>query len=369
VRKGKIRAILVIGTVIGAVLLTAHPSAAAVNLALQRSDYPHGTHIVVLPTTNAEADLYFHPVHRSTFEQLHRIDGSGWLQAGLWSFATGKGQQIRHHSVIFAYAINVFHNSAQAEHALDDIKLGPLHRYHVGHQTGRAFRRVTAARSVMFVFVRCGATEVESYYEYGGTAPAAIAKQLRHSFDTQGSHLVHTALALNAARNAPPPTKTPRPTRTPVPTNTATPTLTLTPTVTPTATALPSATATDTPLPTATPTATPTPTATIPPTPTGLVVTATMDQASYAPNDIATVTVQVTNDGVPVTGAEFAANFAYDNGNRLCEGSTLSDGSGSCSTTVADEPNGSVVVVTVAAKAPNDPDQATVTTSFTIAAH
>src|SRR5438105_1439113 len=98
-------------------------SSAAPSLALPRSEYPHKAKIAAFPATNSEADRLLGPVHRSSFERLHRLDALGWLQAAQWHFNTGRGRARWHHLTIFGYGINVFRTKKQAEQVLRDVKL------------------------------------------------------------------------------------------------------------------------------------------------------------------------------------------------------------------------------------------------------
>jgi hypothetical protein len=323
----------------------------------------------VLPATNERADYLFQSVHRTSFERLHREDGLGWLQAAIWYFKTGKGGAQEKHMTIFGYGINIFHNHREAKRALADVKI--KHRlYRVAHLPALLYRSSDAEHTLLFVFFAYRNIEIEAYYEYNGVAPASVSHTLRHIFSRQGSHLAHYARRYSAAsREAPTPTSTstPSPTAASTPTVLPTSTPTLTPTARPTSTATPHPTLTATPtltptsVPTVGETATPTATATS----TGLTAQATMTSQSYPPGSQATVTVQVSRDGAPVNRARFTGSFAYPGKLSNCSGTTDTSGAGSCATLVPNEPNGTVVTVTVQVIAVTG-EHVEVSTSFTV---
>ena len=126
------RVVLVCSVLVVGLAVDWTPSVAAGSLALPRSDYPHGARIAVIPATNAAADRYLAPVHRSNFERLHRLDGVGWLQFGTWSFHTGHGTSRETHRTIYGYGVNVFTGAGGATRALKDIKI-PTAAYRVAH--------------------------------------------------------------------------------------------------------------------------------------------------------------------------------------------------------------------------------------------
>jgi hypothetical protein len=316
-----------------------------------------------VPATNAAADQYLAPVHRSRFERLHRLDGAGWLQFGTWTFRTGKGTSAETHQTIYGYGVNVFATARGAAHALRDVKI-PTSAYHVAHLAALRFTSTDASQTLVFVFFHYHTAEVEAYYEYTGVAPSAVASMLHHDFSRQLSHLVH--LAHLYTRRPPPPTATPAaptPTDTPVPTDTPTPTSTPTPTATGTATPFP----TNTPGPTDTPTPTPTPTPSPTPTPVNYAVTARMAQQTYSTYAHATVNATVTLNGQPAAGIKVVASFAFSTGGEECQAVTDASGSASCSVLVPEGNSGKTVVVSVEATAPGGyATQAT--TSFRVGA-
>lgn len=330
------------------------PSSAALSLGLARSDYPRGARITALPATDLQTDLYFGPVHRSSFEQLHRIDGAGWIQAAVWGFKTGRGGTRASHRVVFAYGINLFHTHRQARQAVHDVKIKTVHS-RVAHLSARRFESSDAHQTLIFLFFVYHEVEVEVYLEYRGTAPAAIEGALRHDLSKQASHLVSLARKESRAVHA---TPTPTATAVPSPTATATATATVAPTPTPTATTLSTSPPTVTILPaTATPTATPIPTVpltvtatpapTLIPTSTGLVVTAMPSAASYAPGALATIQVYVTVDRQPVVGASVDITFFFSDQLVSCLAQTDATGSAVCDVTVPREPGASQVEVQV----------------------
>jgi hypothetical protein len=333
--------------------LAPHPTSAALTLALPRADYPSGTKLTALVSTNAIADQYFGPAHRSSFSKLGRLDGDGWIQAGLWQFTTGRGGALRTHHTVFAYGIHVFKGEKGSRRALNDVKLR-TRSFSVGHRPTKLYRVSDAHNTLVFNFFVVGPLEVESYYEFNGAAPADVAKKLDHSYSTQRSHLMALAMKYSSALRAHP-TATPRPSATP--TATASPTATLMPTATPSptpvpATAVPTATNLATATPTRVPTKTPTPSPT--PTPAGLVLTAAPTAAGFAPGDLATVKVTVTNNGAPVVGASAALTFFFPSGSETCSDHTDEAGATSCSVVVpSSAPSGIHVNVSVDVTTPD----------------
>jgi hypothetical protein len=321
---------------------------------LRAADYPHGAQIASRPATNQEADRFLHPVHRSTFEQLHRQDGLGWLQFARWEFRTGKGGATQNHVTTFGYGISVFPNHKAAQRSLQDVKL-KVRPYRVAHLAARIYSSVDTHQALTFVFFDFRAVEVEAYYEYTGVAPRTVATSLRHTFSRQLSHLAHTARLLDQSLRSPAPTATPTMTLIP----TATPTLTPTPVPTATSTPRP----TSTPIPTAVPTSSPAPTAT--PAPAGLQVTAHMREPNYHVGSQAIVDVVVTNNGQQVVGARIVANFLFPFHSESCSATTDASGSASCSVPVPEEAEGTPVNVDVQAVAP-DGDSVLTQTSFTV---
>src|SRR5579884_3531907 len=185
-------------------------SSAALSLALPRADYPHHTHIVVLPATNAEADHYFGPVHHTSFQRLHRVDGSGWIQAGLWQYTTGRGENLQIHHTVFAYGIHVFRSHAAARRALHDVRLRTLGT-RVTHLYARAYVMSAAQETLVFLFFTYHDVLVESYLEYDGAAPASVSSLLMRDFHRQSSALAHLARRLHRAIHQPAPTLTASP--------------------------------------------------------------------------------------------------------------------------------------------------------------
>jgi len=357
VREGRIRRFVLALSAASLVVIAAPlPSSAALSLALARSDYPQGARITTLPATDRQTDLYFGPVHRSSFERLHRIDGAGWIQAAVWRFKTGAGGARATHPEVFAYSINLFRTGRQARQAVHDVKVKTVHS-RVAHLGARRFESRDAHQTLIFLFFAYHEVEVEAYLEYRGTAPAAIERLLRHDFSKQASHLVSFARKESRAVHA-----TPTATATAVPsvTATATATATITATPTPTATALPTATSAPTvtePPPTATPTPTATAVPTVPPTATpaptmvptstGLVVTAMPGAASYEPGALATIHVHVTVDRQPVVGASVDITFFFTGQSVSCLAQTDASGNAECEVMVPREPGASQVGVQV----------------------
>jgi hypothetical protein len=328
-------------------------SSAAPSLALQVSDYPQGARLAVVPATNLEADHYLRPVHRSSFKQLHRLDGAGWLQFATWHFQTGANRTAQSHQTVFGYAINVFASSHLASHALNDVRLSSQ-PYRIAKLPGRISRTSTVRATLVFMFFAYKSLEVEAYYEYSGVAPTATAKRLRHLLSTQSSHLARLSKAF--LNSPPPPTALPE---TATPTAQTSPTATATPTSTPTLT------------PTAGPTSTPTPTATPLPTPTpaGLQLTASMGSSTYAPGDSAVVNAAVTYNGAPAQGVLIDATFTFGGEFDRCEVRTDVNGKASCSEVVPQgTPNGKQINVEVQAT-DSQGDTAEASTSFTVKKH
>jgi hypothetical protein len=337
------------------------PSAAAGSLALARSDYPHGARIAVVPATNAAADQYLQPVHRSSFEKLRRLDGAGWLQFGTWSFRTGTGASAESHETVYGYAVNIFATAASATRALKDVKI-PTSTYRVARLPALRFTSSDATQTLVFVFFRYRTTEIEAYYQYIGAAPASTAATLHHYFSTQLSHLAH--LARLYAGRPPAPTATPLP-PTASPTNAPTPTETPGPSSTPTV--VPSSTATSLPTSTSAPASTPTvtPTSTLAPTstPVDLTVTASMGQQAYSSGEQAAVTADVTLNGQPVADITVEAAYGFSTGGESCRAVTNSSGKASCSVLVPNGNGGQTVIVNVEAVAAGG-YSAQATTSF-----
>jgi len=357
VEEGHIRRfVLALGAASLVVIAAPRSSSAALSLALAHSDYPRGARITTLPATDRQADLYFGPVHRSSFEQLHRIDGAGWIQAAVWRFKTGRGGAGANHRVVFAYGINLFRTHRQAQQAVHDVKIKTAHS-RVAHLYARRFESSDAHQTLIFLFFVYHEVEVEVYLDYRGTAPAAIERPLLHDLSKQASHLVSLARKESRAVHA---TPTPTSTAVPSPPPTATPTATVTATPMPTATALPTgtsaptvtalpatATPTTTPLPTIPPTVTATPAPTLIPTSTGLVVTAMPSAASFAPGTLATVQVHAAVNQQPVVGASVDITFFFSGQAVSCLAQTDATGNATCDVMVPREPGASQVEVQV----------------------
>lgn len=323
-------------------------SSAAVALALPRAEYPNGAKIVAVPATNANADRYLHPAHRSSFDALHRIDGAGWLQFGSWHFVTGVKSGRVNHSVRFGYGINLFPQVAEAWRALHDVKLKTVASHDV-HISTRRYLSVTANGTLIFIFFVYAHVEVEAYYEFNGAAPRAVSHRLRHVFLRQEARLI--ALAKHLSR-------TPKPTATPVPTATETPV------PSPTATSVPTATLPATGTPTAVPTDTPT--ATI--VPVNLNVTAVPAQGIYAPGERAVIDVHVANNGVPLANASVNGLFQFYEQSGTCAAVTNLNGDAVCSVIVpVTEPVGTVRVVVEASGTRGAPVDTT--TTFQVGTH
>lgn len=277
----------------------------------------------MLPATNRVADRYFGPVHRSSFGALHRIDGAGWVQAALWHFTTGKGGARRTHQTVFAYAINVYPSKKDAKAAVSNLKI-KTKPYRVSKIYSRLYQSSDGRQTLVFLFFSYRGIEVESYYQYKGSAPAGIARSLRKLFFRQNRHLAAAARKLHRSINKPPPP--------PQSTATSPPTAAPTDTPTPTETAAPAATATATAIrPTATPYPSPTPTST--PIPV-LALSASATSPTFAPNTQATVTAQVTLGGSPVAGAQVSMTFEFPGAPAFCNTVTDASGDASCSTVV-----------------------------------
>lgn len=341
-RRVTIRRILAAASVaVLALAVGPRSTAATLSLALGKHDYPAGTKITALPATNDVVSTYFGPAHRSTFGALRRVDGEGWIQAGLWRFTTGRGATTRRHRTVFAYSINAYPGSRGAAATLKDVKL-KTRPFRVAHVWTRLYRVSDVHGTLVFDFFTYGEVEVEAYYEYTGVAPTAIASRVRHLYSTQTSHLVTLARRYNAALHARPtatPTATASPTETPTPTSTSTPeaTATATPTATPTATA--------TARPTGTPTATPLPTPS--PTPAGLVVKLTPTAASYTYGDTAALSVVVTYNGAAVAGATVSGTFFFPAGQENCLERTDATGRAICGVPVPPNASGTRLQVPV----------------------
>jgi hypothetical protein len=306
------------------------------------------------------ADRYFGPVHRSSFGALHRIDGAGWVQAALWHFTTGKGGARRTHQTVFAYAINVYPSTEDARAAVSNLKI-KTSRYRVSRIYSRLYQRSDGRQTLVFLFFSYRGIEVESYYEYKGTAPTSIARSLRALFFRQNRHLAAVARKLHKSINNPPPP--PQSTATPEPVVTATAAATETPT--PTLTAAPEATATATVVPpTVTPYPSPTPTET--PVPV-LALTAAATSPKFSPGTEATVAAHVTLGGSPVAGAQVSMTFEFVGAPVFCNAVTDASGSVTCSELVpASTPDNMSVTVYVTARSPAG-GEVEATATFTVA--
>jgi hypothetical protein len=324
---------------------TPRSSSAAFSLALARGDYPHGSQITGLPATNHEVDIRLGPVHRSSFNHLHRIDGDGWLQAAVWHFTTGRGAAKWRHRTVFLYAINLFHNHQEAVRAVSDQKIH-AHPSKVAHLPSLLYGVSDVHQTLVFAFFAYREVEVEAYYEYKGVAPTGLAKSIRHQFSTQTSHLAHFARRLSTLDHEKP-TPTPNPTRTPVPTSTAAPADTPTPEPQATGTATPTIAPSDTPTASSTNTSVPTPLPTVTPTPSGLVVTAVPQNPSYLVRDNATILVHALFNGKPAAGASVDVSFFFPGNSANCTATVDSSGNASCSVTVPVEHAGDTIQVNV----------------------
>jgi hypothetical protein len=329
---------LAIGLGIIPVMMVAVPRSwsAPPSLALPAHDYPRGTLIAVPAPTNAAADLYLGPAHHSHFTRLHRIDGLGWVQTGIWHFKTGRGAASETHVTTFGYGLNVFSSHKRAVRALKDVKL-KVRPIRVGKLHCRRFLSTDARETVRFYFFAYGTVEIEMYYEYHGAAPTRLATSLLHRFWRQTRDLSVIARKLHASLTRHP---TALPTRTPAATVTASATETPTAAASPTAIPSDTATSVSTPESTTTPTPVPTATATSTASPTytaaasGLVVEASMSSTTYAPGMSATLNVKVTHNGLPVSGVTIQATFYYPHQLQNCTMTTDASGTASCSRVV-----------------------------------
>jgi hypothetical protein len=361
------RLILAAGVITLAFVATPRSSSAAFSLALARGDYPSGSQITGLPATNHEVNIRLGPVHRSSFDRLHRIDGDGWLQAAIWHFTTGRGATKWRHRTVFLYAMNLFHNHQEATGAVADEKIR-AHATKIAHLPSLLYRVSDVHETLVFAFFAYREVEVEAYYEYKGVAPTSLAASIRHKFSTQTSHLAHFARRLSALihqipTSAPSPTSTPLPTSTPAPTET--PTVLTTATVPATLPPVPTSTATSIPtaIPTSTPVPTPRPTAT--PTPTGLIVQASPQSPTYSARDNATILVHALLNGQPPVGASVDISFFFPGDSANCVATVDASGNASCSDVVPVEHVGTTIQVNVEVAATTG-EVATANTSFTI---
>jgi hypothetical protein len=363
------RLILAAGVVTLVFAATPRSSSAAFSLALARSDYPHGSQIAGLPATNHEVDIRLGPVHRSSFDQLHRIDGDGWLQAAVWHFTTGQGATKWRHRTVFFYAVNIFHNHQAAARAVTDQKIH-AHPSKIAHLPSLRYRVSDVHQTLVFAFFAYREIEIEAYYEYKGVAPTKLATSIRHQFGTQTSHLAHFARRLSTLDHQKP-IPTPAPTRTPESTSTPSPTETPTiePAATMTATPQPTVAPTDTPIdtPTANQTNTPvlTPPPTVTPVPTGLVVQAAPQSQSYLVRDSATILVHALLNGKPAQGASVDVSFFFPGNSANCVATIDSNGNASCSVAVPVVHAGDTIQVNVQVTAVTG-EIGTANTSFTI---
>jgi hypothetical protein len=361
------RLIFAAGAMTLVIVATPRTSSAAFSLALARADYPSGSHITGLPATNHEVNLQLGPVHRSTFDQLHRIDGDGWLQAAVWHFTTGRGANKWRHRTIFLYAINIFHNHQEAMHAVVDEKIR-ARASKVAHLPSLLYRVSDVHGTLVFAFFAFREVEVEAYYEYKGVAPTSLAASVRHKFSTQTSHLAQFARRLSALDHQKP-TSTPPPTDTALATSTATPipSPTIAPTATVAATLVPVPTSTSTLIPTAIETSTPapTPTQTVTPAPTGLVVQAAPQNPTYSVRDNATILVHALLNGQPAVGASVDVSFFFPGNSANCAATIDASGNASCSAAVPVERTGVTIQVNVQVVTTTGV-VATTNTSFTI---
>lgn len=359
------RLILAAGVMTLAFAVTPRSSSAAFSLALARADYPSGSRIAGLPATNREVNIQFGPVHRSSFDRLRRIDGDGWLQAGIWHFTTGRGATRWQHRTVFLYAINLFHNHQEATRAVADEKLR-ARVSKIARLPARIYRVSDVRQTLVFASFAYREVEVEAYYEYKGVAPTRLAASLRHKFSTQTSHLAHYARQLSALDHRKP-TATPRPTSTPPPTETPFPTEIPTSTPTPTVAALPPPLATNTAMtiPTAIPTSTSAPTSVPTATQTGLVVQAMPQNPTFAFGSSASILVHALLNGQPPTGASVDVSFFFPGSPTTCTATVDAAGNASCSAEVPREPAGTTIGVNVQVTATTG-EVATANTSFTI---
>ena len=288
------------------------------------------------------------------------------MQAAVWHFITGRGATAWHHRTVFLYAINLFHTSRQASHAVADEKLR-THATRIAHLPALRYGVSDVHETLVFAFFSYREVEVEAYYEYRGVAPTALATAIHHTFSTQTSHLAHVARRLSALIHT-------APTATHVPTNTPSPKPTLTPTAT--LTAAPSATAvivpptstvapTPTPFPIPTSPPPPTPSPTVAPSPTGLVVQAQPQNPTYAVRDNATVLVHATFNGQPAVGASVNVSVFFPGNPTNCGATIDAAGNASCSVVVPVERSGTAIQVNVQVVSTTG-EIATTNTSFTI---
>jgi phosphatidate phosphatase APP1 len=92
---------------------------------------------------------------------------------------------------------------------------------------------------------------------------------------------------------------------------------------------------------------------------------ASMGQAFYRPNDSAVVNVQVSDDGLPVVGAQITATYFYPKSNVSCRSTTDSTGMATCSEEVPYLPSGTIITVEVHVAGPNG-ESAQTAASYTI---
>ncbi|MGH2441900.1 MAG: hypothetical protein ACRDFX_01905 [Chloroflexota bacterium] len=325
-------------------------SSIAASLALAHSDYPSGSHIVVIPSTDAAADHYLSPVHRSTFETLGRLDATGWLQFATWHFRTGSGHHAKSHTTVFGYALNVFASYRVARKAIADVKLH-THTMHVAHLLARRFVASNSRHTLIFTFYRFHSVEIEAYYEYSGVAPHSVATSLKHVYSRQLSHLAHLARVYE--KNPPRPSPSPTSTLQPSPTPTAIPTPISTPVATNTSVPVPTATVAATPTPAPTSTASPVPTATRAPTPTStpvlLQVTASTQLNSQ---DEVVLTAMVTENGHPTAGIDVSVSFPFPSHPENCSATSGTTGQAVCSVHLPPPSGRTTVHVTVQAIGP-----------------
>lgn len=343
------RLILAASVMTLAFVATPRFSSAAFSLALARGDYPSGSQITGLPSTNQEVTTRLGPVHHSTFDRLHRIDGDGWIQGAIWHFTTGRGATRWQHRTVFLYAINLFHNQAQAARAVADEKIR-AYPSKVSHLPSRIYHVSDVHGTLVFAFFAYREVEVETYYEYKGVAPTAIATLLRHTFSKQSSHLAALARRFSALVRRKPtatdlPSTVPLPTPTPMPT--VNPTVTPSPTVAATTPPVPTNTATL--LPSAVPTSTlvPIPSPTVTPISTGLIVRAVPQSPTYLPKDNATILVHATLNGQSPVGASVDISFFFPGDSTNCAAVIDASGSASCSVAVPSVQPGTPVQVNV----------------------
>jgi hypothetical protein len=357
------RLILAAGVVALVFVATPRTSSAAFSLALARSDYPHGSQIAGLPATNHEVDIRLGPVHRSSFDQLHRIDGDGWLQAAVWHFTTGQGATKWRHRTVFFYAVNVFHNHQAALRAVADQKIH-AHPSKTAHLPSLRYGVSDVHQTLVFAFFAYREIEIEAYYEYKGVAPTKLATSIRHQFGTQTSHLAHYARRLSTLDHQKP-TPTPAPIRTALATSTPTIEPAATMTATRQATVAPTDTPIDTPTASSTNTPVPAPPPTVTPAPAGLVVQAAPQNASYLVRDSATILVHALLNGKPAQGASVDVSFFFPGNSATCVATIDANGNASCSVVVPVVHAGDTIQVNVQVTAVTG-EIGTANTSFTI---